>query len=105
MLGAPPGQLDLRRILTIGNRASFAELSKPPLPRTTDSEVQQAWTTFGEAFTPREIDRFIAFADASSPSAEALGWAERTVWRVMPELDARHKKILLRIIAEETAVG
>lgn len=97
--------VDLRQMLSIGHRASLAALSNPPLPRTTASEVQQAWTTFGEALAPREIDRFIAFTDVSSPSAEDLCWAERTVWRVMPELDARHKKILLRIIAEETAVG
>lgn len=71
--------VDLRRILSIGHRASLAELSNPPLPRATESEMQGAWTSFGEALSPREVDRFIAFAETSSPSAEDLCWAERTV--------------------------
>lgn len=96
--------LDLRRILSIGHRASLAELSNPPLPRATESEMQEAWASVGEALAPREVDRFLAFVETSSPSDEELCWAERTVWRVMPDLDARDKKVLLRMIAQEAGV-
>lgn len=97
--------VDLRRILSIGHRASLAELSNPPRPRTTESEMQDAWTSFGEALAPREVDRFVAFVETTSPSPEDLCWAERTVWRVIPELDPRDKKVLLRMIAQEAGNG
>lgn len=97
--------VDLRRILSIGHRASLAELSNPPLPRATESEMQEAWTSFGEALAPREVDRLVAFVETASPSPEDLCWAERTVWRVMPELDAGDEKILLRMIAQEAGNG